>query len=315
MTKKLSDMTVSVSNDASEQPVVNDESGSPKNVPDTVDSEDDEVDAIKNLAEGYLDGSKMKKKECCPEDQQKETADGKSSCPCPSDHHHDHEQAIPEGMPSEMGRQLAAAPSVSVLILGDSGVGKTSFLNRHMTGQPTIEHEPTTSIGVAQIVLPTNHGFIKLHTIDTIGTQPMGGLEKDYFHAVQCVIIMFDVTNPKSYKNATKKWLREVDSIDPNLPKILLGNKADLEAERQIQREDITFHKKNNRSYFDLSVKDMTNIEIPFLCLLLKITGIQDLRFVQMPEAAVAAADKNRDTEPPKPPPGLKTGKCAIACV
>lgn len=271
---------------------------------DTEDTGDDVVDAIKNLAKGYLDGSKGEKKECCPEDQQKETEDGKSSCPCHGDHHHEH--AVPEGMPSEMGKQLAAAPAVSVLLLGDSGVGKTSFLERHMTGQPIIEHEPTTFVGVATVVLPTNHGLIKLTIIDTIGTKPMGGLEKEYLHAVQCAIIMFDVTNPKSYKNATKKWLREADSIDPNLPKILLGNKCDLKEERQIQREDITFHKKNNRFYFDLSVKALINIEIPFLCLLLSITGIQDLQFVQMPDA-VRSGIAPVMPKAPQNPPGLKT--------
>ena len=103
VTREFADMTVSVSENASEQPDGNGKKDTCEDASDRVCTEDDGTNAIKNLAKGYLDGSKMKKKECCPEDQQKETADGKSSCPCPCDHEHDHEHAISEGMPSEMG--------------------------------------------------------------------------------------------------------------------------------------------------------------------------------------------------------------------
>lgn len=265
------------------------------------------ADKLKNLAKGYLDGDTKpnnSKKGCCPADQQKTTSDGSTSCACHSAVVH------PQNGPTETGKALAAAPAISVLILGDSGVGKTSLLNRHMTGQPTIDHEPTYSIGVAQLLFPTNYGFIKVHTIDTMGESghgKLGGLEESYFHAVQSVMIMFDVTNPKSYKNATKKWLREANSLPggENIPKVLVGNKCDMVKERKIQVSDITFHKKKNQSYFDLSVKSLVNIEVPFLILLMSVTGIMDLNFVQAQDAEGVAPTQL--PEAPKHPPGLKT--------
>jgi GTP-binding nuclear protein Ran len=271
--------------------------------------ETEKTNAIRNLAKSYLKKNQTAKKGCCKADEQKENPDGSSSCPCPS---HDHD---PNPNPSDLGKRLAAAPAISVLVLGDSGVGKTAFLNRHMTGQATKVHEATTQVGVAQLLFATNYGYIKIHYIDTMGTNPtLGGLEESYYHAVQCVMIMFDVTDPGSYKNATQHWLEEADKLHPTLPKVLVGNKCDLEEDRKIHRSDITFHKtkEKHRSYFDLSVATLTNIEIPFLCLLLAVTGIRDLHFVQ-PEHS-SEKDKNKDhggvpllPEVPGTPPGTAT--------
>lgn len=139
--------------------------------------------------------------------------------------------------PRPWGKELAAAPAISCLVVGDTGVGKTSFLTRHMTGQATVHHVPTTDVGVAQLLFPTNYGWIKIHTIDTIGRPsipnttkkpppppPLGGLDPEFYDAIQCVLILFDVTQPTSYKHAMKKWLRDINALLPKkIPKVLVN--------------------------------------------------------------------------------------------
>ena len=75
--------------------------------------------------------------------------------------------------------------------------------------------------------------------------------------------------------------------------------------ERKVQRSDITFHKKKHQSYFDLSVKELINIEIPFLIMLISVTGLVDLNFVQ-PGSTDGAAHL-QIPEAPKHPPGVAT--------
>ena len=256
---------------------------------------------LKNLAKKFLNRkSKPRKSGCCPTEQQSTTNDGSTSCACPSDsddhphdhrHEHQHIHNAPADAPSDLAAQLAAAPAISCLILGDSGVGKTSFLNMHMTGKFLEAYQPTDTVGVAQLLFATNFGWLKIHTIDTAPASEdghkLGGLDESYVKDVQSVMILFDVTNPKSYKNATKKWLKEANSIRPDIPKVLVGNKCDLFQQRKIHKHDVTFHKNkqkiNSQHYCDVSVKIMGNIGDPFLWLIHTLTGNTDIQFVTSP--------------------------------
>ena len=210
--------------------------------------ENRKTEFVKDLAKDYLKGgakTKTKKKEegggeCCPTEKQTYTADGTLvSCHCDHTKAHAQEGKTTEQPPtaSALGKELAAAPAISCLVVGDTGVGKTSFLTRHMTGQATVHHVPTTDVGVAQLLFPTNYGWIKIHTIDTIGRPsipnttkkpppppPLGGLDPEFYDAIQCVLILFDVTQPTSYKHAMKKWLRDINALLPKkIPKVLVN--------------------------------------------------------------------------------------------
>ena len=206
--------------------------------------ENRKTEFVKDLAKDYLKGrakTKTKKKKeggggCCPTEKQTYTADGTLvSCQCDQDNAHTQEGKTTEqtSTASALGKELASAPAISCLVVGDTGVGKTSFLTRHMTGQATVHHVPTTDVGVAQLLFPTNYGWIKIHTIDTIGRRPsipnttkkppppLGGLDPEFYDAIQCVLILFDVTQPTSYKHAMKKWLRDINALLPaKIPKV-----------------------------------------------------------------------------------------------
>ncbi|KAJ2788819.1 GTP-binding nuclear protein gsp1/Ran [Coemansia helicoidea] len=92
---------------------------------------------------------------------------------------------------------------------------------------------------------------------------------------------MFDVTSRITYKNVPN-WHRDLVRVCENIPIVLCGNKVDIK-ERKVKAKTITFHRKKNLQYYDISAKSNYNFEKPFLWLARKLTGEPDLDFVEAP--------------------------------
>jgi GTP-binding nuclear protein Ran len=110
---------------------------------------------------------------------------------------------------------------------------------------------------------------------DTAGQEKFGGLRDGYYINGQCGIIMFDVTSRITYKNVPN-WHRDLVRVCENIPIVLCGNKVDVK-ERKVKAKAITFHRKKNLQYYDISAKSNYNFEKPFLWLARKLTGNQGL--------------------------------------
>lgn len=85
----------------------------------------------------------------------------------------------------------------------------------------------------------------------------------------QCAIIMFDVTSRTTYKNVPN-WYRDLVRVCENIPIVLVGNKVDVK-DRKVKAKAITFHRKKNLQYYDISAKSNYNFEKPFLSLARKL--------------------------------------------
>ncbi len=130
----------------------------------------------------------------------------------------------------------------------------------------------------------TNFGEIKFDVWDTAGQEKFGGLRDGYYINGQCGIIMFDVTSRITYKNVPN-WYRDLVRVCENIPIVLCGNKVDVK-ERKVKAKNITFHRKKNLQYFDISAKSNYNFEKPFLWLARKLVGNNQLEFVESPALA-----------------------------
>ncbi|KAJ2373550.1 GTP-binding nuclear protein gsp1/Ran [Coemansia sp. RSA 2611] len=95
---------------------------------------------------------------------------------------------------------------------------------------------------------------------------------------------MFDVTSRITYKNVPN-WHRDLVRVCENIPIVLCGNKVDIK-ERKVKAKTITFHRKKNLQYYDISAKSNYNFEKPFLWLARKLTGDANLEFVEAPALA-----------------------------
>lgn len=111
------------------------------------------------------------------------------------------------------------------------------------------------------------------------------GLRDGYYIGGQCAIIMFDVTSRITYKNVPN-WHKDLIRVCENIPIVLCGNKVDVK-DRKVKAKAITFHRKNNMQYYDISARSNYNFEKPFLWLARKLAGDANLEFTAMPALMV----------------------------
>lgn len=173
-------------------------------------------------------------------------------------------------------------PVAKILIVGDHGVGKTSFVKLYTTGNFVTENQPTKGFEVSKIGFHTQRGPIIAECWDITGD----GLEEAYVGA-HAAIIMFDAMSSDNLKNV-KKWYNDLMRVCSPIPIVVAGNKCDdgenenhklfLEEFMKIMSENNEF--KVGFLYHDMSVKTNYNHEQPFLQLFRQLTQVKDLVFV-----------------------------------
>jgi len=174
-----------------------------------------------------------------------------------------------------------------VVLIGDGGVGKTTFITRHLTGEFEKYYNPTSGVDVRHLQFYTNCGPINFHCWDIAGQEGLRGKLIDGFTInTKAAIIMFDVTSRMSYTNVPRHYTDIIRAtLSPEVPIVLCGNKVDR-MDRVVKPKQITFHRKKNLQYYDISAKSLFNFEKPFLYLARKLLKQPDLLFVEAPRLA-----------------------------
>ncbi|KAL5532653.1 GSP1 [Sanghuangporus sanghuang] len=184
-------------------------------------------------------------------------------------------------------------PTFKLVLVGDGGTGKTTFVKRHLTGEFEKKYIATLGVEVHPLTFTTNFGTICFNVWDTAGQEKFGGLRDGYYIQGQCGIIMFDVTSRITYKNVPN-WYRDLERVCENIPIVLCGNKVDVK-ERKVKTAAVTFHRKKNLQYFEISAKSNYNFEKPFLWLARKVVGNNTLEFVAAPALEPAQVDIDQE--------------------
>jgi GTP-binding nuclear protein Ran len=138
----------------------------------------------------------------------------------------------------------STAFNTKLILVGDGGVGKTTFVKRHQTGDFQKAYIPTMGVQVSQLTFQTTHGSAIFNIWDTACQERFAGLREGYYLEANCGIVVFDVTSPGSYRNVAS-WHRDLSRVCPNIPIVLVGNKIDVR-DRKVPTKKITFHKKHN---------------------------------------------------------------------
>jgi len=153
--------------------------------------------------------------------------------------------------------------SMSILLVGDEAVGKTSFIHRHLVHQFEYKYNPSEGCTTYQVPLYTNKGWMMFNLKDVASMEKNGKFLPGYFKDVDAVIYMFDVSKVGSYYGL-KSWREKVEEHLPGKPFIVCGNKYDL----QMTGSDFYgVSKKWKCPYFDISVKELYTIFTPLTCL------------------------------------------------
>ena len=153
-----------------------------------------------------------------------------------------------------------------ILIIGDSGVGKSCILHRFTDDIFTENYISTIGVDFKIRTLDIDGKLIKLQIWDTAGQERFRVITSAYYRGAHGVIIVYDVTSNISYKNINY-WLEETTKYaSENISKILIGNKSDLVNKREVSYTNARDYADSlNLNYIETSAKNNTNIEQIFV--------------------------------------------------
>ena len=149
--------------------------------------------------------------------------------------------------------------SKKIILLGDRGVGKTSYINILRTGYFNMEYIPTIGVKVNNLDYWENNINDIFNIFDFSGQEKYSEFREEYYEKAIGAIIMFDISSKISFKNIIF-WITKIKTANPLIPIIICGNKCDIK-EQKINSNDVM--KKYDYIYFDISVKYCYNIEKP----------------------------------------------------
>eukprot|EP00737_Agarophyton_chilense_P002968 gb/GEZJ01003432.1/.p1 GENE.gb/GEZJ01003432.1/~~gb/GEZJ01003432.1/.p1 ORF type:complete len:216 (+),score=31.94 gb/GEZJ01003432.1/:376-1023(+) len=149
-----------------------------------------------------------------------------------------------------------------LLLIGDSGVGKSCVLTRF--ADSTYEDCQTSTIGVDFKIrtIGIEDKRVKLQIWDSAGQERFRTIAAAYYRGAHGVGIVFDITDEKSFQSVEGSWIEEIENNSSSPVRMLLiGNKCDLEDEREVQQEEAeALARKYGMSYIETSAKTAENV-------------------------------------------------------
>jgi len=153
-----------------------------------------------------------------------------------------------------------------LVLIGDSGVGKSCLLLRFADDNFTDSYISTIGVDFRFRTVTIDKKTVKLQIWDTAGQERFRTITSAYYRGADGIIMVYDVTSQESFDHV-EEWLSEVDRYaNENTSKLLIGNKADLVDEKQVQEEVAQrFADKLGIPFLETSAKQATNVEAAFL--------------------------------------------------
>ena len=155
---------------------------------------------------------------------------------------------------------------VKILLVGDSGVGKSSLLARFISDSFD-EQGPTVGVDFKLKHVDVDGTRLKLTVWDTAGQERFRTLTSSYYRGAHGVVFVYDVTSRESFENARETWRKEVEMYGTiaNSVKIVIGNKIDREDERTVARkEGVAFAKEYGCLFLECSAKTKVRVAEAF---------------------------------------------------
>ena len=155
--------------------------------------------------------------------------------------------------------------TVKLLLLGDSSVGKTSFINRFFNNEYNENELSTLGIDFQYQILKKDNSIIKLLVWDTVGQEKFRAIPSKFYRNCDGILLFFDLEKPDSFNNISK-WIQDINdnNNETNCILYLLGNKIDLSRKISLEQANLKA-KELNVKYFEISCKLNINIYDPVL--------------------------------------------------
>ncbi|XP_076080484.1 ras-related protein Rab-11A isoform X1 [Mytilus galloprovincialis] len=162
-----------------------------------------------------------------------------------------------------------------VVLIGDSGVGKSNLLSRFTRNEFNLESKSTIGVEFATRSIQVEGKVIKAQIWDTAGQERYRAITSAYYRGAVGALLVYDIAKHLTYENV-ERWLKELrDHADSNIVIMLVGNKSDLRHLRAVPTDEArAFAEKNSLSFIETSALDSTNVESAFQNILTEIYKI-----------------------------------------
>uniref|UniRef100_A0A5F9C1B7 Ras-related protein Rab-25 n=1 Tax=Oryctolagus cuniculus TaxID=9986 RepID=A0A5F9C1B7_RABIT len=171
---------------------------------------------------------------------------------------------VAAGAPGD-SQTLTLPPPPAVVLIGDSGVGKSNLLSRFTRNEFNLESKSTIGVEFATRSIQVDGKTIKAQIWDTAGQERYRAITSAYYRGAVGALLVYDIAKHLTYENV-ERWLKELrDHADSNIVIMLVGNKSDLRHLRAVPTDEArAFAEKNNLSFIETSALDSTNVEEAF---------------------------------------------------
>ena len=125
-----------------------------------------------------------------------------------------------------------------VVLIGDSGVGKSNLLSRFTRNEFNLDSKSTIGVEFATRSIQVDAKTIKAQIWDTAGQERYRAITSAYYRGAVGALLVYDISKHQTYENVTR-WLKELrDHADSNIVIMLVGNKSDLRHLRAVPTEE-----------------------------------------------------------------------------
>ncbi|KAG6775477.1 hypothetical protein POTOM_018933 [Populus tomentosa] len=165
---------------------------------------------------------------------------------------------------------------LKVIVLGDSGVGKTSLMNQYPYVYKKFSQQYKATIGADFVTkeVQIDAKLVTLQIWDTAGQERFQSLGSAFYRGADCCVLVYDVNIQKSFEilnNWHKEFVKQADPVDPEaFPFILFGNKIDVDGGSSRVVSEKTAREwcasRGDIPYFETSAKEGYNVHEAFLC-------------------------------------------------
>jgi len=195
-----------------------------------------------------------------------------------------------------------------VVLIGDSGVGKSNLLSRFTRNEFNLESKSTIGVEFATRSINVDGKTVKAQIWDTAGQERYRAITSAYYRGAVGALLVYDIAKHATYVNV-QRWLKELrDHADSNIVIMLVGNKSDLKHLRAVPTEEAkNFSTENGLSFIETSALDASNVEAAFQNILTEIYRIVSNKALESSQDPI----KPTNSESIRVEPSLDSGAAA----
>ena len=143
--------------------------------------------------------------------------------------------------------------SAKIVMIGDTGVGKTAICNRFIHGEFTAQMASTVGVDFTRKKVTVDGQTASLVIYDTAGQEVFKSLAPQYYRDADVALVVFSLISEETFAGAAN-WIKEIEATNPTVSLVLVGNKVDMEDKRTVSFEEATkMAEENDLPYFETS--------------------------------------------------------------